>query len=201
MAFLRSSTSHDAAPAIRGARVWLRPPASGDYAAWAELRARSRDHLTPWEPTWADDELSRTAFRRRIRHYQRELRDDLGYAFLIFARADDTLLGGLTLSNVRRGVAQAATLGYWLGAPHVGQGYMGQAIEAVVAFARDGLRLHRLEAACMPGNRASMQVLERAGFAREGEARAYLKIAGRWEDHVLFGRVLGEELRAGEPGR
>ena len=115
MAFLRSSIGQDSAHVVRGRGVWLRPAVMGDYAAWAELRARSREHLTPWEPVWQRDELTRSAFRRRVRHYQREAREDLGYAFLIFREADDRLLGGLTLSNVRRGVTQAAVLGYWLG--------------------------------------------------------------------------------------
>jgi ribosomal-protein-alanine N-acetyltransferase len=132
-----------------------------------------------------------------VRHYQREIREDLGYAFLIFGRNDETLLGGLTLSNVRRGVTQSAVLGYWLGAPHVGRGYMTDAVRAIIGFARDGLRLHRIEAACMPANIASMRVLDRAGFAREGTARGYLKIAGQWEDHVLFGLVLDDARREG----
>ena len=108
MAFLRSSTAQDSAQVVRGRGVWLRPLQMNDYAAWAELRARSRDHLVPWEPVWQRDELTRSAFRRRVRHYQREAREDLGYAFLIFKEADDQLVGGLTLSNVRRGVTQAA---------------------------------------------------------------------------------------------
>ena len=106
----------------------------GDYAPWAELRAISRDHLTPWEPVWQRDELSRSSFRRRVRHYQREAREDLGYAFLIFSDADDQLVGGLTLSNVRRGVTQAAVLGYWLGKPFVCRGYMTEAVRAAVAL-------------------------------------------------------------------
>jgi ribosomal-protein-alanine N-acetyltransferase len=115
MAFLRSTTGHDNAVTLRGRGVWLRAPLMGDYAPWAELRALSRDHLTPWEPVWQRDELSRSAFRRRVRYYQRESREDLGYAFLIFSDVGDQLIGGLTLSNVRRGVTQAAVLGDWLG--------------------------------------------------------------------------------------
>lgn len=201
MVFLRSSTSQEAAPIVRGSRVWLRPPLPGDYSAWAELRAMSRDHLTRWEPLWALDELSRAAFRRRVRHYQREAREDLGYAFFILSRKDDTLLGGLTLSNVRRGVTQAAALGYWLGGPHARHGYMGDAVAAITGFARDGLRLHRLEAACMPANSASIRVLDRAGFTREGFAKGYLRIAGQWEDHILFGLVLDQDPGEGEPSR
>jgi ribosomal-protein-alanine N-acetyltransferase len=197
MAFLRSSIGQDSVHVVRGRGVWLRPAVMGDYAAWAELRARSRDHLTPWEPVWQRDELTRSAFRRRVRHYQREAREDLGYAFLIFRDGDDRLLGGLTLSNVRRGVTQAAVLGYWLGEPFVQQGYMAAAVGVIAGFAFDELRLHRLEAATMPTNAASIRVLERNGFRREGIARRLLKINGAWEDHVLHALV-AEEFASSE---
>lgn len=186
MAFLRSTQGIDAEAEIHGRQVLLRHPAMGDYGAWAELRAVSRQHLTPWEPQWARDELSRSAFRRRLRQYQRELRDDQGYAFLIFRQADAALLGGLSISNVRRGVAQAASIGYWIGAPHVRRGYMTDAVRAAVPFAFGTLGLHRLEAACLPHNVASQSVLAKAGFKREGMARRYLKINGVWQDHDLF---------------
>jgi [ribosomal protein S5]-alanine N-acetyltransferase len=186
MAFLRSGFVGDLVPIVRGHGVWLRPPMASDYAAWAELRSRSREHLRPWEPQWEHDELSRSAFRRRIRCYQRDLREDLGYAFFIFAANDDQLLGGVTLGSIRRGITQAAALGYWLGLPYVGHGYMTQAVQALIPFAFDELKLHRLEAACLPHNHASIQVLERNGFLREGLARRYLKINGRWQDHLLF---------------
>jgi ribosomal-protein-alanine N-acetyltransferase len=166
-----------------------------DYPAWAELRARSREHLTPWEPLWQRDELTRSAFRRRVRHYQREAREDQGYAFLILKDADDELLGGLTLSNVRRGVTQAAVLGYWLGLPHVKCGYMTRAVAAIVGFAFEELHLHRLEAATMPGNFASIRVLERNGFQREGVARRLLKINGAWEDHVVHALIADDYAR------
>jgi ribosomal-protein-alanine N-acetyltransferase len=185
MAFLRSSVGQDSALIVRGRGLWLRPPLMSDYPAWAELRARSREHLTPWEPLWQRDELTRSAFRRRVRHYQREAREDQGYAFLILKDAGDELLGGLTLSNVRRGVTQAAVLGYWLGLPYVKRGYMTEAVAAIAGFAFEELRLHRLEAATMPTNLASIRVLERNGFEREGLARRLLKINGTWEDHVL----------------
>jgi len=197
MAFLRSSSGSDAGLAIRARRVWLRPPQMSDFAAWARLRALSREHLVPWEPQWARDELTRDAFRRRLRHYQREQREDLGYAFLVFREADDQLIGGLTLGNVRRGVTQAGTLGYWLGEPYVGHGYMAEAVHAVAGFAFERLRLHRLEAACLPHNCNSIAVLRRNAFQREGLARRYLKINGHWQDHVLFA-LLSEDPRPRE---
>jgi [ribosomal protein S5]-alanine N-acetyltransferase len=201
MAFLRSSIGQESAFIVRGRGLWLRPPAMSDYAPWAELRARSREHLTPWEPMWQRDELSRSAFRRRVRHYQREARDDLGYSFLIVRDGDEQLLGGLTLSNVRRGVTQAAVLGYWVGLPFVRNGYMSVAVGAVARFAFEDLRLHRLEAATMPGNAASIRVLERNGFRREGIAQRLLKINGTWEDHVLHALItddVAQEQHAAE---
>ena len=194
MAFLRSSSGFESSMILRGRSVWLRAPMLGDYSDWAELRAMSRDHLTPWEPQWQRDELSRGSYRRRVRHYQREARDDLGYAYLIFSEADDRLVGGLTLSNVRRGVTQTGVLGYWIGKPHVGRGYMTEAVRAAIGFAFDTLHLHRVEAATMPSNTASIRVLERNGFRREGFARQLLKINGVWEDHLLHA-LLSSDVR------
>ena len=189
MAFLRSPQPEDYLDPIRGKSVVLRAPASNDYSAWAELRAFSRAHLTPWEPVWSRDELVKSSYRRRLKSYARDLRDDTGYAFFITDAASDTLLGGITLSNVRRGAAQVATLGYWIGAPFAGQGKMREAVETILPFAFRVLMLHRVEAASMPSNAASLRVLEKAAFTREGLARQYLKINGVWEDHFLHARL------------
>ncbi|MFM1814657.1 MAG: hypothetical protein RLZ98_1352 [Pseudomonadota bacterium] len=197
MVFLKNGPAFGETLSVFGEKVWLRPPNSFDYAAWAELRARSRDHLVPWEPKWSRDELSRPSFRRRLRHYQRELREDLGYAFFIYRRADDALVGGVTLSNVRRGVAQTASLGYWMGEPYVRRGYMSDAVAAATQFAFAEINLHRVEAACLQNNFASQKVLERNGFVREGLARKYLKINGAWQDHLLFA-LLVDEHESGE---
>jgi [ribosomal protein S5]-alanine N-acetyltransferase len=192
MAFLRSVSAPELGPVVYGGDVYLRTPQSNDYLAWAELRAQSREFLTPWEPTWSSSELTKISFRRRLKHYARDLREDLGYAFFLFRSGDDTLLGGLTLSNVRRGVTQACTLGYWVGAPYSGQGAMTAGVRAIVPFVFDSLRLHRLEAACLPHNEASRRLLVRAGFTHEGLARRYLKINGIWQDHLLYALVDGD---------
>jgi ribosomal-protein-alanine N-acetyltransferase len=191
MAFLRSGLGIESAAPIVGRGITLRVPVMSDYAQWAELRALSRAHLTPWEPQWTSDELTRSAYRRRLRHYTREAREDLGYAFFIFSAADNALLGGLTLTNVRRGISQSGTLGYWMGLPYVRRGFMSAAVDVLLGYGFEELRLHRIEAACMPSNGASIRVLERCGFEREGMARSYLKINGVWQDHLLFGRVGG----------
>lgn len=197
MAFLRAGLSHDVPLVVEGDGLILRPLTIADYTDWAELRARSRDHLRPWEPQWLRDELTRSSFRRRLRHYQREAREDSGYAFAIIEADTEQLSGGITLSNVRRGVTQAGSLGYWLGVDKTGRGLMTRAVTAVVPFAFNALKLHRIEAACMPDNAASLRVLERSGFQREGLARSYLKINGTWRDHILFAAI-ADDFNAGE---
>jgi ribosomal-protein-alanine N-acetyltransferase len=174
-------------------RVTLRPPSQRDWRVWAELRTESREFLTPWEPTWSYDALTRGAFRRRLRAYRNESREGTSYSFLVFRNDDDALLGGVTLSNLRRGVAQSASLGYWIGARHSRQGYMTEALTAVLKFAFSELGLHRVEAACLPNNAASKGLLLKCGFREEGYAREYLRIDGRWQDHLLFA-VLREDI-------
>lgn len=174
---------------IDGDGVFLRAPELRDYAEWAEVREKSRAFLTPWEPTWAQDETSRSSYRYKVRRYSEDARDDKAYALFVFRESDEALVGGVTVSNVRRGVAQTASLGYWAGAMHAGNGYTTAAVRAVVRFGFEDLDLHRLEAACQPDNIASRRVLEKAGFTYEGAARAYLKINGDWRDHLLFGIV------------
>ncbi|MBV6632996.1 MAG: GNAT family N-acetyltransferase [Alphaproteobacteria bacterium] len=168
-------------------RVCLGPPQPTDYQAWADLRRASRDSLQPWEPTWPNDALSRTGFSRRITHQCNEWNADRAYNFLIWRVDDGVLLGGMALSNIRRGVAQAGTLGYWIGAAHRQQGYMGEALSATLKFGFDELDLNRLEAATLVENEPSRRLLGSAGFNEEGLAAEYLKINGQWADHVLYG--------------
>lgn len=179
----------DSTPRVEGEGVFLRPPRASDYVEWRDLRAASRDFLQPWEPTWAADDLSRAAFRRRLAAYARDR--DLGsaYPFFVFRSSDNALTGGITLSNVRRGVAQMGSVGYWCGKPYVRQGLTLAAVRATILFSFRTLALHRLEAACVPQNAPSRALLNRAGFSEEGLAKAYLKINGVWRDHVLFGLV------------
>ncbi len=160
------------------------------------MREASREFLVPWEPTWSHDALSRSAFRRRVRAYDREWQQGTGYSLMLFRRDDEALLGGMTLTNLRRGVAQCASLGYWIGAPHARRGYMTEGIGAMLTFCFEDLGLHRVEAACLPSNAASKALLARMGFREEGYAREYLRINGRWQDHLLFAILRDEWRRA-----
>jgi ribosomal-protein-alanine N-acetyltransferase len=200
MALFRISRLADPAPLARGDGMYLRPAQSFDYPAWTALREASRDFLTPWEPSWPTDDLTRAAFRRRLKRQADEIARDEAYSFLIFEDGSDNLLGGITIGGVRRGVAQAATLGYWIGAPYARRGHMTRAVAAAVGFGFSSLRLHRIEAACIPDNIASIRVLERNGFQKEGFARAYLRINGAWRDHLLFA-LLESDARAHLSGR
>jgi ribosomal-protein-alanine N-acetyltransferase len=193
MALFRLGSTSDSAHFIRGEGIYLRPPEMRDFEAWAGLRERSRPFLTPWEPTWAGDDLTRASFRRRLRRNAQEIENDEAYPFLIFCN-DDIVLGGLTLGQIKRGVAQATTLGYWMGEPYAGKGFMSAAVRAAIQFAFTALRLHRIEAACLPHNSVSIGLLERVGFQREGYARAYLRINGLWQDHLLLALLESDRL-------
>lgn len=195
MALFGLTRSLDPEPLVRGDGIHLRPAMPADYASWSRLRAASQAFLEPWEPSWPEDDLTQAAFRRRLRRQDEDISRDEAYAFLIFDQTSDQLLGGITLGGVRRGVSQTGTLGYWMGAPHAGKGRMTRAVSAIVDFAFSNLRLHRVEAACIPENAPSIAVLERNGFKREGYARGYLKINGAWRDHVLFGLLESDAAR------
>lgn len=194
MALFSLSRSPLAEHVLRGHGLVMRLPRNDDHDAWSRLREASRAHLEPWEPLWPEDDLTKSAFRRRLRRYASELSNDHSVPFFIFKEGGE-LVGGLTIANIRRGVAQSATIGYWIGAPHAGKGLMTNAVRLACRFGFDQLRLHRIEAACIPENEASRRVLEKAGFRREGYAREYLCIAGKWQDHLLHA-LLPEDLQS-----
>ncbi len=176
-------------PHVETERMTLRLPTHGDFRDWALLRAESREFLTPWEPGWSVDHLTRKAFTNRVYWATRAEVSGTAVPFFMIRREDRRVLGAITLDNIRRGPAQAGTLGYWIGARYARQGYMREAIEAVVHYAFHILDLSRIEAACLPENVASRGALERCGFKYEGVAQAYLQINGRWRNHVLYSNL------------
>ncbi len=183
-------------PALKGDRVTLRMPVPGVYRKWAALRGASRAFLEPWEPRWTADELERSAWRYRLRRYREDYAHGVAIAFFIFERTSGALLGGVTLGNIRHGVSQSGHIGYWIGERYAGRGYMVDALRLLARHAFETMRLHRIEAACIPANRRSVRVLEKAGFTREGLLRSYLKINGGWQDHYLYA-LIADDLREG----
>ncbi len=194
MALFRFSTEPPTRPLIRTQNLILRAPQATDYAAWAVLRMESREFLTPWEPTWNEDDLTRTSFRLRVKRAAREIAADEAYSLFVLDARSEMLLGGLTLGLVRRGVAQACTLGYWMGQRHAGKGHMSEAVRGALRFAFSELALHRVEAACLPNNAPSRRLLDRVGFQHEGMARSYLRINGAWADHLLYASLASDRL-------
>ncbi len=174
-----------------GQRVDLRYPRRADYHEWAKLRADSATFLEPWEPTWASDELSKAAFKARLRRADIELETCTGHVFFIFDSASGALVGGISLGNIRYGMARSGQIGYWMGQAYAGKGLMQDAVKALITFGFDRLNLHRLEAACIPGNERSVRVLQKTGFTQEGLLKSYLKINGKWQDHLLFAIISG----------
>ena len=189
------------APAVRllGSKVFLRPSDRTDEKQWIIIREESREFLEYWEPTWPADATTSAAFRRRLKKFSADWRDGLTYAFLIFRREDEVLVGGITLSNVRRGVSLSASMGYWMGKMHARKGYMAEAIQLSLGFSFDTLGLHRIEAACLPSNTPSRNLLLKSGFVQEGFARSYLRINGTWQDHVCYA-ILRTDSRPGIAG-
>ncbi len=179
-------------PVIDTERMVMRLPQHSDFHAWVSERRRSSAHLSPWEPTWASDHLTRRAFTARVSWAARAEAQGSAVALFLFRRDDSALLGAITLDNIRRGPAQAGTIGYWIGAGFARQGYMREAVLAVTHYAFTQLDLSRLESACLPENAASRGVLEKCGFKYEGVAQSYLQIDGRWRNHVLYANLRGD---------
>ena len=177
-------------------RMILRPPVHGDFRHWSALRDQSSEFLTPWEPRWARDHLSRKSFVNRVYWASRSIAQGTALPLFMERREDGRLLGAITLDNIRRGPAQAATIGYWVGEPHAREGYMREALTAMVHHAFEVLDLSRLESACLPENKASRGLLEKCGYKYEGVAQSYLQIDGRWRNHVLYANLRGD--RRGE---
>lgn len=190
--------ARDETPVLTASRLTLRAPRASDYPAWHQLRRQSRDFLKPFEPRWTEADLSQRAFLARIKRGREEALAGTDYTFFLFLHAEpgQPLVGGITLSNVRRRAAQFVNLGYWMGQPYAGRGLMTEAVGKVVPFCFDALGLHRIHAAFMPHNTASRRVLEKNGFREEGFAENYLQIDGHWADHVLFG-LTRERYEAG----
>lgn len=177
---------------IETERMTLRLPQHSDFRAWASLRDESRSFLAQWEPVWSDDHLTRKAFTNRVYWAARAFGGGTAVPLFLIRRADEVLLGAVTVDNIRRGPAQAGTVGYWIGARFARQGYMSEALRAVIHHSFNALDLSRLESACLPENAASRGVLEKCGYKYEGVAQSYLQINGRWRNHVLYANLRGD---------
>ena len=172
---------------LTGERVFLRPPKRRDALKWQKLRMSSKSFLVPWEPSWDASSCTRRAYLRYFKNSNYLANMDRAYSFLIFKTDDKMLLGGINIGNVRRGVSQSASLGYWIGKKYSRNGYMKEALKLLIPSLFVDLRLNRIEAATLEENIASKNLLKKIGFKKEGVLRKYLKINGTWRDHILYG--------------
>jgi ribosomal-protein-alanine N-acetyltransferase len=176
-------------------RVVLRAPRATDIAELRALLIRNAEHLRPWSPSPppGTNPAGFAELGRSIARHRRDWKAGSGYVFVMQLRVPrEPIVGRIALTSVTRGPFQSAQLGYWMDSNHVRRGLMSEAVDATLAFAFDRLGLHRLQAAVMPTNQASRAILQKRGFREEGYAERYLRIAGKWEDHVLYGLTLEE---------
>ena len=174
---------------MRNEEILLREPRADDYAEWRAVRLESRPFLKPFEPRWTESDLKKTVFQSRLSRARKEKSNGTEFSFFIFVANEDQhqMVGGITLSNIRRRVAQQVNIGYWMAVNAAGKGIMTRAVATVLPFIFEDLDLHRVHAACLPDNIPSRRVLEKNGFCEEGFAKHYLQIDGDWRDHVLYG--------------
>lgn len=167
---------------------FLRLVELGDASQLAELQSRNRAYLEPWEPVRDDSYFTELGQFERIHSSlaRHERGDELPLVVL-----DDRgrVAGQVTLSGIVRGPFQSSNLGYWIAQDQTGRGLATRAVNDAVALAFSDLALHRVQAGTLTANEASQRVLAKTGFERFGLAPAYLKIAGQWQDHVLFQRI------------
>ena len=177
---------------ITGRKVILRPPQYSDWKAWADERKKNKLYLQPWEPLWSINELERSSFVKRVRMFERLSHNDQAYSFLIFTSDNEDFIGEVNISNVQRGIIQSCTIGYWIAKDCEGKGMMSESLELVKEFIFNELKLHRIEAACLPHNMPSLKVLLKNGFIKEGTARKLLKINDKWQDHTVLSFILDD---------
>lgn len=170
-------------------RLKLRLPRLGDYAEWSELRRMSREFVESWEPEWTKDHLTKESFQARVERADIFSEKQTALPLLMVRRADDKIVGGITLDQIHFGPAQVAKLGYWIGLPFARQGYMKEAILKLVHHSFVEIGLSRIEAACVPENEPSRRLLEKTGFKYEGVAQSYLEVNGKWRTHVLYANL------------
>ncbi|MCY0150540.1 GNAT family N-acetyltransferase [Hoeflea sp. G2-23] len=174
---------------IDGERTFLRYPTVADHGEWSRLRTASRSFLEPWEPSWSDDHENRASFRYRVRRYDADRDAGLALPLFVCLKSNRRIIGGATLGSIRRGAAETCTLGYWMGEQYAGKGLMHDALTGLLPHVFNTMRLHRVEAACIPDNTRSQRLLEKIGFRREGYLNGYLKINGVWRDHLLYALI------------
>jgi [ribosomal protein S5]-alanine N-acetyltransferase len=184
----RSEPEHDAEMQRSHPRVALRSPSMRDRDEFLELVRRSRELHRPWVfPPKNANEFADYIKRTRQPDFE---------ALLLYRRGDRAMVGLFNVSQIFYGALCSAYLGFWIGAPYAGQGYMTEGMGLVLRHVFRVLELHRIEANIQPGNVASIALARKTGFRREGLSPRYLKVGGRWRDHERWA-ITVEDFRGG----
>lgn len=187
--FLINSKLKQAEQTILGNNIHLRMARKSDYDEWYDVRNKNFEFLQPYEPTWSKDCLSKKHFFTRLRSDRHGASIDAKYAYLIFSNSNNALIGGININNVHRGVFQACSLGYWMAKEVNSKGFMSEAVNLLTNRCLTQMGFNRVQAATLVHNQASIRVLEKNGFDKEGIGKSFLKINGQWQDHILFAKI------------
>lgn len=179
-----------------GDGILFRPLLAGDGEELAAAYTRNRAHLEPWEPLRSEEFFTAARQHQLIAEALRAVVDGRSASYVL-ADGERRIVGRVNLSDIVRGALWSAHLGYWIDRGLAGRGLMRRAVDTVCALARDDFGLHRVQAATLVHNEASQRVLRATGFTRIGSAPRYLRIAGEWQDHVLFQRILEDAPGSG----
>ncbi|VVO76102.1 Putative ribosomal N-acetyltransferase YdaF [Pseudomonas fluorescens] len=155
----------------------------------SDFYQRNQRHLAPWSPIRTTDYFSTAQIRRRLEIQASAFDAGLAMHFALLSADGQEMIGACNFSGIIRGAFQACYLGYHIDQAQQGQGLMQEALETGIGYMFETQNLHRIMANYIPGNERSARLLERLGFEQEGYAKAYLNIAGRWQDHVLTALV------------
>jgi ribosomal-protein-alanine N-acetyltransferase len=181
-----------------GDRVYLRPPRKSDATRFLTAAKASR----ALHARWVGAPLSPEAFELYVARFGTRRAAERPHAgFLALRRDDDSMVGVFNFSEIVRGAFQSAYLGYYALRPNAGRGLMKEGLALALDLAFGVLALHRVEANVQPQNERSIGLVAALGFTREGYSRRYLRIRGRWRDHVRFAMLAEDwrELRRGQP--
>ncbi|MBG6107110.1 GNAT family N-acetyltransferase [Frigoribacterium sp. CG_9.8] len=171
-------------------RATLRLLTERDVAVVLAAYLRNREHLAPWDPARLESFFTSAEQSGILTDQIEQLKAGSGIPFVIVK--SETIIGRINLTGIVRGPFQSANVGYWVDKEHVGQGLASAALENIISYSIRDLGLHRLQAGTLLHNLGSQKVLRKAGFEPIGIAKKYLKIAGTWQDHLLFQRILSE---------
>jgi len=172
-------------PILQTDRCILRIPTVEDLPAIVKFHKENKEHLAPWDPIRSDTFFTESYWQKKVEEFINEFNEERTVRLHIFLLDSNELIGMVNFSRIARGVFHCSGLGYSLGKLYEGKGLMTESLQKAIEYMFNELNFHRIEANYIPTNQKSEKLLNKLGFEKEGYAKSYLKIAGKWQDHVL----------------